>query len=287
MSIIELNHIYTGEELQRKAILLANTYSGILTLESVGKSHDNREIMLLRLGKSTKNIILVGGVHGRETINSSVLLRVMEEYCKMSLADKSIFSETGILCVPLLNPDGYAIATEGFGVIGDKNLRRLCVKTGQHYSMWKWNARAVDINRNFVSTSFTETSHTGKCNSENETKALVQLIEREETTAMIDFHSRGESIYYYRNAMNCTYNIRQKTIADRFALLSGYRLESPSDEIDYGDSGGNTVHYYSEHTQNPAFTIETGSEDMKFPMEWIVMHQTFLRIKDIPLELLK
>lgn len=287
MGVIELNYKYSFSDIQRKSLQLANVYQGILNLETIGISHDQREIFMLRLGLHKKYILITAGVHGREYINSAVLLRIAEKYAAQTVSQPGLLKDYGILFVPVLNPDGYVIATEGFGSINDKKLKKNCIMQNINSSQWKWNARAVDINRNFLSASYNKSPHTGDVNSENETKAFINLVQNENTIGYMDIHSRGEAIYYYRKHMGEEYNRHQRYIADRLSYYTGYKLMMPSEEIDSGDTGGNTVHYYSEYINCPAITVETIDDDAKFPLKYEYARQVYYQIRYLPIEFLK
>lgn len=287
MGVIELNYKYLFSDIQRKSVQLANVYQGILNLETIGVSHDLREIFMIRLGMHKKYILITAGVHGREYINSAVLLRIAEKYAAQMVSQPGLLKDYGILFIPVLNPDGYVIATEGFASINDKKLRKTCISQNIDASLWKWNARAVDINRNFMSKSFKKAPHTGDINSENETKSFISIVQNEKIIGYMDIHSRGESIYYYRQHMGEEYNRHQKYIADRLSYYTGYRLMVPSEEIDSGDSGGNTVHYYSEYMNQPAITVETIDDDAKFPLKYEYARQVYYQIRYLPMEFLK
>ena len=61
--------------------------------------------------------------------------------------------------------------------------------------------------------------------------------------------------------------------------VTGYTIVSPEHEIDVGDSGGNTVHYYSEHFFKPAITIETVEEEASFPLDVKYRQSTYDELK--------
>jgi g-D-glutamyl-meso-diaminopimelate peptidase len=69
---------YTYDKLVTAAQTLARQYDSILQYVTIGKSHDNRDIILLRLGIGKKHFFCCSGVHGRESINPVVRLRVIE-----------------------------------------------------------------------------------------------------------------------------------------------------------------------------------------------------------------
>ena len=296
----------------RSAKCLSKQYESILKYVTIGESHDNRDIILLKLGLGQKYIICSGGVHGRETINPIVLLKIIEYYAdlylnfrqqKLALKKKlekpnsnikeeyelmlygaciyELLQTYTILFVPLLNPDGYMIAQKGFGTIRNVALRQICENSKVTYPEWKANARGVDINRNFPSFNWIQKFEGDRPGSEAETKALIRLFHEYPSIGFLDFHSRGREIYYYRNKMPDSYNKKQLDIAIRLCEITGYSLVLPEEEIDVGDSGGNTVHYYSEYFHKPALTIETVEDEAEFPLLDQYLEPTFEEIKHV------
>jgi g-D-glutamyl-meso-diaminopimelate peptidase len=301
---------YSYDKIRNTAIDLAKQYDKIIKYVTIGQSHDNRDIFLIKLGVGQRHFICCGGVHARETVNPVVLLKIIEYYADLysnfRRQRSSLLKMLGkpnqylreeyeqmlygaciyellqtftILIVPLLNPDGYTIALQGFDSIRDDELRQYCLNMQIPYSEWKGNARGVDLNRNFPSLLWREKSSTDNPASENETKALIRVFRDYKSKGFLDFHSRGKSIYYYRSRMSDSYNQRQLEIANRLMEITNYKLESPEEEINQGDSGGNTVHYYSEHIRKPAITIETVEEEATFPLSEHYRESTFEELK--------
>lgn len=315
--IIDFNQpLYSYENLISDANTLAKQYSQIIKYVTIGKSHDNRDIVMLRLGVGRKYILFCGGVHGRETINPIVLMKIIEFYAsqyegykvvkeKLDIKlrnlspniekqyDQMIFGKCvyellqtyTILMIPLLNPDGYVISLYGFNAIIDKKLREKIKKMFHNCSEWKFNGRGVDINRNFPCRSWKPKGPNDYAASENETKTLIQVFHQYRIRCFLDFHSRGKSIYYYRNSMPLSYNEKQLKIAKRLKDITKYELVDPKKEIDYGDSGGNTVHYFSERFNRPALTIETVDEYATFPLDYKYRSSTFEELKLVLFEL--
>jgi g-D-glutamyl-meso-diaminopimelate peptidase len=308
--------MYLYEDLVSDADALAKRYDNILKNVTIGKSHDNRDIVMLKLGTGKKYILFCAGVHGRETINPIVLMKITEFYANQyeqfkgikKAFEKEISSPTAniekqynnmifgkciyellqtytILIIPLLNPDGYMISLYGYKSVRSIELQSKLKRIKQNYSEWKYNGRGVDINRNFPCLSWKPKGNGDYAASENETKALIQVFHQYRIKCFLDFHSRGKCIYYYRNSMTKNYNEKQLYIANRLKSVTKYELKNPEDEIDYGDSGGNTVHYFSEHFHKPALTIETVDEDACFPLHYNYRSSTYEEIKLILFEL--
>lgn len=307
--------IYTYDKLVSDSKELEKQYGNILKCVTIGKSHDNRDIILLKLGLGQNYMICTGGVHGRESINPIVLIKIVQYYAMLYREHESSFKKSKsieisklyrsrkkygqilfrrcvyellntytILFIPLLNPDGYMIALEGFDIINDTYLREICRKIDLSYKTWKFNGRAIDINRNFPSKLWMKKNDLDEAASENETKALIDVFNQYKPLGYLDFHSRGESIYFYRSIMSAEYNKRQLDIANKLVDIIDYNLIEPDKEIDDGDSGGNTVHYFSENFSKPAFTIETVEENAYFPLNPEYRQKVFDEIKLIIME---
>lgn len=307
--------IYTYDKLVSDSNELERQYGDILKCVTIGKSHDNRDIILLKLGLGQNHMVCSAGVHGRESINPIVLLKIAQYYAMLYRSHESSFEKSKsieisklyrsreiygqilfrrcvyellntytILFIPLLNPDGYMIALEGFDTINNTFLRSICSKDNLLYKTYKFNGRAIDINRNFPSKLWMKKNDLDEAASENETKVLIDVFNQYKPLGYLDFHSRGESIYFYRSTMSVEYNKRQLDIANKLVDIIDYDLMEPEEEIDIGDSGGNTVHYFSEHFNKPAFTIETVEEDADFPLNPEYRQKVFDEIKLIILE---
>ncbi len=309
--IVDLNQpYYPYDKFISDAKSLAEQYNTILQYVTIGTSHDNRDIVLLKLGIGKQYMVCCSGVHARETVNPMVLLAIIEYYAdlyanykqqKIDLKsklydDKQYYMEEygqmlygacinellqtfTILFVPMLNPDGYMIALDGFEAIRDLKLREQCRTMGIDAKVWKYNARGVDINRNFPCRLWKPKNDKDYAASEQETQALVYLFHEYRTRGFLDFHSRGRQIYYYRSMLTDSYNNRQLAIAKRLKKVTGYILMPPEEEIEAGDTGGNTVHYYSERFHKPALTIETVDEAAAFPLDISHRISTFKELK--------
>lgn len=288
--VINLERVYTYSEIVKICVQLKNTYSELIKLLEIGTSSDGRPIFLLEIGKGTKGPLYISGVHGRESINPTVLIYIIKDICEKYYSYKSnLLNEHKIGFVPVINPDGYVIATEGYEAINLYKLKNKLREVEIPYYEYKFNANIVDINRNFPCKSFVNTEFSGECGKEPETKAIIDLFKNSdfEITGFVDIHSRGNTIYYKRKAMKEEYNIRQFEVAMKLSQLSGYPLCLRDVENPDGFSGGNTVNYVSEYHKIPAITIETVDEDAKFPLDNAYCKKVFGEIRKIPMMSIK
>lgn len=309
--IVDFNQVYYPyDRFIEDVKKLVKQYDGILHNVTIGRSHGNRDIVMLGLGVGRHYMTVCAGVHARENINPIVLLKIIEYYAdlyvnhkqqKQNLKRKLLYQKQHlkaeyeqmlygaciyellqtftILFVPILNPDGYMISLDGYDSIDDRFLREKCIEMKIPAEEWKYNARGVDLNRNFPSRLWRKKSDQDHTASENETQALIYLFQAYRSKGFLDLHSRGKQIYYYRNQMDDRYNAKQSEIAGRLRKITSYTLMPPDSETVTGDSGGNTVHYFSEQFQKPALTIETVDEEATFPLDAWYRFSTFEELK--------
>lgn len=307
--------LYSYDKLVSDGKALAEQYHTMIQYVTIGRSHDNRDIVMLKLGMGKRYILFCAGVHGRETINPIVLMRLTEYYAeheqrygnekeqmRRQLIEHSGYLEEywrllfgrcitellqtfTILIIPLLNPDGYMVSLIGYDAIRDQGLKKKALATNLPYQEWKYNARGIDINRNFPSRLWKPKGPGDYAASEYETRALISVFHQYRIRGFLDLHSRGRAIYYYRSRMPELYNERQRKAANRLKEITKYELMPPGDEIDPGDTGGNTVHYFSEHFYRLAITLETVEEEAKFPLSNHYRTSTFEELKLLFFEL--
>lgn len=293
--MIALENQYDYSQLEAAMKDLPLRYPGIITCSVVGVSHDQRRIYILRLGTGLQTLIVTGGIHGRETVNATLLLRMAQDYCEAYqkqdfLGDCDVYSllkQYSICLLPLVNPDGYEIARKGFSAIQNPILRQLCKMKRIPAREWKANARGIDINRNFPCKSYVQQTLLDCPASENETKTLMRIFQDQDSVGYLDFHSRGKVIYYYRHAMTYPYNMRSQRMARYIQGLSSYTLGSREEEVQTKLSGGNSVQFYSELTGQPALTVETVDEQEEFPLKDTLLKESYQEVKQVPLGILQ
>jgi len=270
-------------------------HSKLLNYQTIGVSHDGRKIPMLKIGYGDQCLICSGGVHGRESINPTILLEILKSYCRCYQEGRVIagkydicrFLDACSICmIPVLNPDGYVIALEGFEEIKDEELREKITNQNIPSEEWKLNGRGFDINRNFPCASFHPQALSLWPGSENETKALIDVFTENDSIAYLDFHSRGEIIYYYRSAMTDVYNQKSRDLSLHLQKITGYGLGSQEEEFSSVLSGGNTVNFYSEKFNKPAITIETLPDEAAFPLSDQYLKDTYWEIYLVMLEVI-
>ena len=88
--IINLDEtIFSYDKFVAAAKRLSQQYGAILKCVTIGKSQDNRDILLLKLGLGKNHMVCCSGVHARENINPIVLMRIAEFYADLYINYKA------------------------------------------------------------------------------------------------------------------------------------------------------------------------------------------------------
>jgi len=160
--------------------------------------------------------ILFGAIHGDEPLGVHCLAQLCQE-----LIERPPGRDTWI--IPALNIDGLAAGTKN-------------------------NANDVDLNRNFAAANWVAEHKAGyfpgkKPESEPETRALVELIERVDAHRLIALHSPFRTV---------NWDGAGQELAEAMAALNGY---GASDDIGY-PTPGSFGSKYGKEEQREVITLE-------------------------------
>ena len=145
----------------------------------------------------------------------------------------------------------------------------LYLNCGADFSLWKANARAVDLNVNFDARWGTGASNVRMPSaanyvgiapfSEPETRALRDFTCAVQPQFTISYHTKGEEIYWRFHQPFWRLR-RDKRLAKILSAATGYPLrEAPLSAGGYKD-------WCVEKLRIPAFTVEAGREDFTHPL---------------------
>lgn len=126
----------------------------------LGRSVSGRAIEALVFGGSEGCVLILGGIHGSEPASADLvdhLARHLELHPEARAGRQ-------VVLIARANPDGLAAGT-------------------------RWNARGVDLNRNFATGNFRASARSGAVAlSEPETRALVVAIARYRPSCIVSVH---------------------------------------------------------------------------------------------------
>lgn len=277
-----LNNIPTYDSYQNIIKHIKNNYYNFIKVSSIGSTILSRSIYSFSIGNLDNPTLFIGTVHSQEWLTGLLLIKFIYEI--LDVYKKNIFfhnfnisyelKSNGIIIVPIVNPDGLEIAVNGPDSSKhlSKSVKEIMKKSDK---TWQANARGVDLNHNFdagfkLSREIeTQNNINGYMprqfggftpNSENETKALINLCSKYNFKRVLAFHSQGEEIYYkYGKHTPYSSNI----IANILKEYSGYQLIENSGLA----SHAGFKDWFIEKCCKPGFTIEIGKGKNPLPIE--------------------
>ncbi|XP_055600315.1 zinc carboxypeptidase-like [Uranotaenia lowii] len=196
---------YTLDEMYGWIDTMVQQHSQILSVESVGKSYEGRDIRAVKLSHKAGNpgIFLESNIHAREWITSATTTWLLNELLTSSDPEiVNIAQNYDWYILPVVNPDGLNYT---------KEENRMWRKTRYPHSLLCYGA---DMNRNFPHHWMDGGSSSNPCTdtyagpepaSEIETKVLMNYFElhKEKIHFYLSFHSYSQLIllpFGYQNA---------------------------------------------------------------------------------------
>ena len=253
----------------------------------VGQSVLGRELAALVLAEPygvprPKRVLIAAAFHGQEWLTSLCALRLCEELCAAYTADlplcdipvRQALRGRQVWFLPLVNPDGVAIARYGSAAAGEY-AAFVAALGGDTPGLWQANARGVDINHNF-NAGWAEMQALAQKNEKNtpaprqyrgkspesepETRALTDLCRRTAFRHVVALHSQGEEIYWaYGDRTPPQSAIMAQVLGD----ASGYTVTHPEGFA----SHGGFKDWFISCFGRPGFTIELGKGVNPLPVE--------------------
>ena len=228
----------------------------------IGKSSLGRNIYALKIGAGKPVGLVQYAIHGREFITAYLA----KEHIRVGVYKGSLW------LIPLVNPDGALLSQTGIESIQNiKKRNKLIALNGGNsdFSLWKANARGVDLNVNFDAAWGTGTKNVTWAGAENyigkkpfsesETRALKCFTQKIKANYTVSYHTKGEEIYWYFHQQNKEL-LRDKRLAGVISETTGYPIGNA-----IGSAGG-YKDWCIQSLHIPAFTIEAGADELFHPI---------------------
>jgi hypothetical protein len=218
-------------------------------------------------------VLITGGHHAREPLSVEICLHLVAEICRNYQQEIRVtrwLKELEIWVVPVVNPDGYSLI---FNANPQHQFWRKNLRDNNGNGYFDTEFDGVDLNRNYAfswelggSIDFCSPFFRGpEPFSENETRALKELVEQRQFALIIDFHSFGETVLYPWSNFNAPPDLELLT---RLANDIAQQIQNSKNTGCYetlpldAQMGQSSVWHYGQHGI-PAFIIESG--DTYFP----------------------
>ena len=254
---------------------------------NIGYSVLGKELKYFKFGNGDKYVFYSGSIHGNEWINTTLLMKFLENLCTAYLNRESIwgypavslFSQYTLYVVPLANPDGVDL------VVG--NLQKYDLKSynsARQLSLnypsipfpngWKANIEGIDLNLQFpaewemarsnkFSQGYTKPGPRDYVGPSPlyapEARALYNFTLSKRFSLILAYHSQGKVIYWKYDGFNPS---NAEAIGKKFSKVSSYTLESTPVESAYAGYKDWFIQTYNK----PGYTIEVGEGISPLPL---------------------
>lgn len=294
-----LRYLYSDYE--RDSRLLIQQFGSHIKCTEIGQSVRNRPIHQFVIGNGKKRVHISASHHAREWMTTWLVTQQLYYYARLydenavieGVSIREVLDMISLHFVPLVNPDGVVLATEGWqkaGLTAEEyaamaNMNEL----GEKYWLWKANIRGVDLNRQYpmnwdmirnspsrpAAMNFKGERHS----SEPEVWAMMKEMMADPPLMTIAYHSAGEEIYWYHGQEGAIKN-RDMELALRTGLLTGYALINEDEYF-----AGGFADWFVTSYQRPGFTIEIGKEP--HPVDLRQSKRIWNQNKHVPLMVLR
>jgi predicted deacylase len=176
----DLNGYPTPEEIEVKLKQLAKGNESFLKLFSLGKTHQGRELWMIKLSDNVElnevepEVKYIANMHGNEIVGRELMVSLLEELVtKYKAGDKEItelINNSEVFIMPSMNPDGAMAKRRG-------------------------NAQWTDLNRDFP--DFTTNDNTNDYKGrEPETQAVMKFQAKHKIALSANFHGGSVVVNY-------------------------------------------------------------------------------------------
>lgn len=250
----------TPDPIVKKPAVVEEVAEPAFKTETIGTSVEGRSIELYSYGTGENHLLFVGGIHGGYEWNSVLLAYKLIDYIQEH--PTFVPDNLTVHIIPSANPDGVyeVIQKEGRFTLLDVPKNENTTGEG------RFNARAVDLNRNFACNWQSESTWRGQtvsagtaAFSEPEARTIRTAVQKYSPEAVLFFHSQSNAVY----ASECNNGVLTETVTimNTYASAAGYQAVESFDAYEItGDAEG-----WLASIGIPALTVELETHET---VEW-------------------
>ena len=283
MAIVQTDIPMTSAQLDRALEELEAAYPFLQT-ELLARTSFGRPIRAVTIGRGERRVLYSAAHHANEWLTATVLLKFLEDYAQAVETDgtiggvnaRALYESATISMVPMVNPDGVDLVT-GAATQAEREQAESLAAFYPNIPFpdgWKANLNGVDLNLQYPAGWLTAREikfaqgytrpgprdFVGRFPlSQPEAQALADYTQRLDPAIVIAWHSQGEVIYWQFGGIEVP---GARELAERFAEVSGYRLE----DTPYNSSFAGYKDWFIQTYRRPGFTIEVGTGENPLPL---------------------
>ena len=215
LPIITTTGLYhTYDEMTALLHNLAANNSDIMSLTSIGKTYEGRDLWMVKLSdhvgedENEPEVLFMGAHHGNEKPSYEVLIFfiqfIVDNYKNGTRGVREAINNTELFIIPMVNPDGVEAGTRkncapNHGPFGlQKEVTSIGVDLNRNYG-YRWFLFFLCPWRYYMTTSLADRSNAYRGEypfCENETQAIKSFIEIHHIIISLSYHSSGELVLY-------------------------------------------------------------------------------------------
>lgn len=266
----------TYEDIYTELQTFAAQYPDLMKVERIGNTQKNHNpIWAVKISANVNEtedepaVMFMAGHHAREPVGMQVCLGIIRYLLTNSheFQVENWLSRMAIWVVPCINPDGYEY------VINQKRefpWWRKNLRDNNNNGVFEPEIDGVDLNRNY-DFNWTEGGrgetrswyYRGESSgSESETKAIMDLAERERFVVAIDYHSFGEVVMFpWALEMRPPDEMIIKNVAITLARkLKKHKSDRTYDIVHLNGKSGQSANWLYANLRSLSLIVEVGKE---------------------------
>jgi len=212
----------------------------------IGTSVNGNDITAYHFGDGDEELLLVAGIHGGYSWNTSLLAYDLIDYLEDS--EGELPDDLTVTVIPTLNPDGLQKVTGEIGIFQARDVNA----NDSERSRARFNANNVDLNRNFACDwqpegiwAGTEVDAGSSAFSEPEAQALRGYINNNNVTEAIVYYAAAGGVY--SSACGGSASAASNNLMNVYANASGYPAEG---QFDAYELSGDAVNWMAREGIN-------------------------------------
>lgn len=274
---------HTYQELTDELHSLQINHSDIMTLTSIGKTYEGRDIWMVKLSDNVNQeetepgVLFMAAHHGNERPGIEICLffirYIVENYNNNSIPEvQDAINNTQIFLIPMVNPDGVMADTRkncapNYGPFGySSSITSYGVNLNRNYDD-PWFLAFLFPIRYYLPIILSDSSFNYRGPypfSENETKAVKNFAEAHTFSISISYHSYGEFIIYpwMHTTKQTPDESLFRSVGENISIINSYNLFVKKDRLIplYGGTLGTSENWLYREKNTLAYTIEVCSE---------------------------
>lgn len=274
MPLMDRKKSYSFKTLQDDLKQLKEVYP-FIKINEIGYSVAGKPLYEIRIGTGEKQVHYNASFHANEWITTPVLMSLINAYLLSMTNAKPLrgmetlpfYSRVELSIVPMVNPDGVDLVLGGPPEAYKEEILAINEQKDD-FSLWKANIRGVDLNKQYPANWEYEKERKPDVPSsrdfpgyeplsEPEATAMANLVENNNFSLLLAFHTQGEEFYWGFEGLEPP---DSKVIADEFERVSGYR------SVQYVDSFAGFRDWFIQEYRRPGFTMELGKGVNPLPL---------------------